>query len=70
MNIIKFGGRSKKESLKKAMAFYADNYDNEIELFLARCRVQEDGTTIHYYPYMVVDIADYRKRKRDRKKKG
>jgi hypothetical protein len=70
MDIIKFCGRTKKDALKKAMGFFSDNCDDgEIENFLARCRVQEDGTTIHYYPHMAVNIDDYRKRKRDKKKK-
>lgn len=70
---IKFCGRSKRESTKKAVEFYYDNLENNftLEVFLAKCRVQLGGKTIHYYPYLNINITEYRKfknKKRQQKK--
>ncbi len=52
MEIIRFVGRDKKESAKKAVSFFYDNFDNDYALgdFLAHCKTQKDGKTIHFYP--------------------
>jgi len=68
MDVIKFAGRDKRESVKKAMQFYYDNLDYGWELFLARCRVQPDGKTVIYYPNMKVDLEKYREFKANRRK--
>lgn len=70
MGVIKFSGRNKKESVKKAVNFYYDNYDYGIELFLAKCRVQLDGKTVYFYPNLDVDLKQFRKWKAERKRKG
>jgi len=75
MLLIKFCGKDKKESIKKAVSFYYDNYSNEInyELFFAKCRLQDDKKTVHFYPKMEIDIEKFRELKKkagkDRKKK-
>ena len=73
MQLIKFCGRNKKDSVKKAMMFFYDNYESMgLEEFLAKCRVQEDNKTVHFYPDLEVDIKKFRelkKKLKDRKKK-
>lgn len=68
MDVIKFIGRNKRESVKKAMNFYFDNLNDGWEVFLARCRVQPDGKTIHFYPNIKVDLKKYRDFKAKRRK--
>lgn len=69
MNVIRFCGRNKRESVKKAMDFYFDNGgEKSLEVFLAKCRVQEDGITVNYYPNMKVDLDKYREFKATRRK--
>lgn len=69
MNVIRFCGRNKRESVKKAMDFYFDNSgEKSLEVFLAKCRVQEDGITVNYYPNMKVDLDKYREFKATRRK--
>jgi len=69
LNVIKFSGHNKKESMKKAVDFYYTNFDdNNLELFLARCRLQGDKTTICFYPDMKADLEAYRKFKLKEKK--
>jgi len=69
VNVIKFCGRNKIESKKKAMTFYYDNYEDELsrKVFLAKCRLQPDGKTIHFYPDLEVDMT---KLGAERKNKG
>lgn len=74
MDIIRFNGRNKRESVKKAIDFHTDNNNggDSLEMFLAKCRVQEDGITVNYYPNMKVDLDKYRefKAQRRRERKG
>lgn len=69
MESIKFTGRSKKDAIKKAVDFFYANLDDDLEMFLARCRVQNDGITIKFYPDMEVDIKKYREFKRSRRRR-
>lgn len=74
MQLIKFCGKDKRDSIKKAVTFYYDNCENEMELnmFLAKCRVQSDSKTVHYYPGLKVDlkkIAEIKRKKREERKK-
>lgn len=64
-----FRGANKKSSVRKAIDFYYDNFDYGIELFLARCRLQPDKVTIHFYPELNVDLDEFRRRKAERKRK-
>lgn len=68
-DIIKFCGRDRNGSKKKALDFYYDNYEGQLtrEEFLARCRVQTDGVTIHFYPNLKVDMEEYSKLRAKRK---
>ena len=70
MEIIKFVGIDKKTSIKKAVDFFYDNLDSDmkIEIFLAKCRVQKDGKTIHFYPNLEINIEKFRKMKQKYKK--
>ena len=73
MQLIKFCGINKRDNVKKAMMFFYDNYESmELEEFLAKCRIQEDKKTVHFYPDLEVDIKKFRelkKKLKDRKKK-
>jgi len=73
IDIIKFSGKDKRESIRRATTFYYDNLDgvgnNTLELFLARCRVQSDKTTIYYYPNMKIDLKRHRELKKRKKDK-
>jgi hypothetical protein len=70
MLLIKFCGKDKRESVKKAVSFYYDNFGDEItyELFFARCRLQDDRKTVHFYPGMEVDIQKHRELKKKSRK--
>lgn len=72
MRLIKFCGKDKRESVKKAVSFYYDNYGDDItyEVFFAKCRLQNDKKTIHFYPEMEVDIQKFRELKEKVKKNG
>jgi len=63
MEIIKFKGISKNSSIKKAVSFFYDNEleNGKVELFLAKCRIQKDGVTIHYYPRLKIDLNKFAK---------
>jgi hypothetical protein len=70
MLLIKFCGKDKKECIRKAFSFYYDNYDKKEmthELFFAKCRLQDDKKTIHFYPKMDVDIKKIREIKKAKK---
>lgn len=67
--VLVFRGATKKGSIKKAVDFYYNNFDCGIELFLAKCRLQSDKVTIHFYPELVVDLDEFRRKKAERKKK-
>jgi len=69
MQLIKFCGKDKRESVKKAVSFYYDNYGEEItyEMFFAKCRLQSDKKTIHFYPKMEIDIQKFREMKKAKK---
>lgn len=74
MDLIKFCGKDKRDSIKKALTFFYDNYDDsvKVETFLAKCRVQEDKKTIYYYPNIKVDLKKLKELKNEleeRKKK-
>jgi hypothetical protein len=71
MLLIKFCGKDKKDSVRKAVSFFYDNFGEEMtyELFFARCRLQNDKKTVHFYPKMEVDIQKFRKLKKKRKSK-
>ncbi len=75
MELVKFSGKDKSESVKKAIEFFYDNYSTKmgIEMFLAKCRLQDDKQTLYFYPNLEVDIKKFRefkkKAKEDRKKK-
>lgn len=77
MEKIKFRGINKKSSIKKAISFFYDNdlESGKVEVFLAKCRIQSDGVTIHYYPFLEVDVEKFKdlkksmnKKRRERKK--
>lgn len=70
MDIIKFAGDSKKTSMRKAISFFHDNFadDIKIDILLAKCRLQKDGKTIHFYPDLHIDIDAFLVMKRKRKK--
>jgi len=72
MRLIKFCGKDKREGVKKAVSFYYDNYGDDItyEVFFAKCRLQNDKKTIHFYPEMEVDIQKFRELKEKVKKNG
>ena len=65
MDIIKFTGKDKKDGVKKAVAFFYDNLEKQesLEVFLAKCRIQSDGKSIYFYPYLIIDINKFRKEK-------
>lgn len=71
MEKIRFKGINKKSSIKKAVSFFYDNdlENGKVEVFLAKCRVQSDGVTVHYYPSLEIDIEKFRELKRSIKKK-
>ena|SRR5690242_11075138 len=60
--VIKFVGLSKRDSIRKAVGYYHKHHlcARNIEEFLAKCRLQKDGITIHFYPKMNVDMSKYR----------
>jgi len=68
-NVLVFRGINRRSSIKKAVGFYYNNFDYGVEIFLARCRLQPDKITIHFYPNMTVDLKEFRKKKAERKKK-
>lgn len=65
MEIIKFSGKNKKESIRKAISFFYDNFnDNEpVKIFLAKCRLQKDGITVHFYPNLILEKDKLTKKK-------
>jgi hypothetical protein len=71
MNIIKFCGKNKTNSVKKAVSFFYDNYEDimKLEIFLAKCRVQGDKKTIYFYPDMNIDLKKFKELKKKQKKK-
>lgn len=56
MNKIRFGGKDKKECVKRAMTFYYDNFKDEMTLkhFLDKCRYNKDEKVLIYYINMEV----------------
>lgn len=68
MQIVKFTGNTKRLSLKRAVSFFYDNLEDSMKLdvFLAKCRLQKDGKTIHYYPGLSVK-SDNNKSKKNEK---
>lgn len=51
MDLVKFTGRNKKDSMKKAIIFFYDNFNNmAFEDFLARCRYDIESKTVYFYP--------------------
>ena len=70
MQIIKFTGKDRIDGTKRAVAFFYDNYVDQMKLdiFLAKCRVQSDGATIHFYPNLEIDLEEVAKRKRQKRK--
>lgn len=70
MELIKFCGKDKKDSLKKAVSFFYDNYHEKFSrhVFFAKCRLQNDGKTIHFYPNMTVVSEKLDKIKKEVKK--
>lgn len=74
MQLVKFCGKNKRDSVKKAMSFFYDNYESIIVLeeFLAKCRLQEDKKTVYFYPDLKIDIKKFREfkmKQKDRKNK-
>lgn len=67
VKIIKFRGRNAAASKKQAMHFYYNNFESTFsrKIFLAKCRLQADGKTIHFYPDLLIDDE-----KGERKNKG
>ena len=57
MDIIRFSGKDKKESAKRAMMFFHDNLSEIMKMsdFLAKCRLQSDQKTIFYYHKMDIE---------------
>lgn len=75
MNTIKFCGKDKRDSVRKAIAFFYDNLNEEmrLDIFLAKCRVQGDGKTIHFYQTLEVDmkkLAELRYKRREERKRN
>lgn len=75
MNNIKFCGKNKRDSVRRAIAFFYDNLHEEMQLdiFLAKCRVQKDGKTVHFYPALGVDLkklAELKRKKREERKRN
>lgn len=70
MQIIRFSGKTKKENIKRAIAFYYDNFNNKMtfETFLAKCRIQNDKKTVHFYPEMTIDVNRRHKNKNTEKR--
>lgn len=67
MNVIKFCGKDKRSSVKKAISFFYDNFEDEnLQVFLAKCRVQKDGKTIFYYPDWSIDLDKIKKLKKEK----
>lgn len=64
MRVIKFKGISKTSSVKKAISFFYDNFDDDEDLkdLLNRCRLQKDGTTVHYYHEGIIGSIDETKK--------
>ena len=53
---VKFVGKSKRDVVMKAIDYYYDNKcEEKYAVFLAKCRIQPDHKTIHYYPYLKVE---------------
>lgn len=74
MQLIKFCGKNKKDSVKRAISFFYDNCEENLSLeeFLAKCRLQMDKKTVYFYPEMEIDIEKFRelkRKQRDRNKK-
>jgi len=70
MKLIKFCGKNRRESIKKAISFFYDNYDENIflEELLAKCRIQNDKKTVYFYPNLKIDLKEFRKLKKEKKK--
>jgi hypothetical protein len=57
--------------LQEARNFATMAFADRIKLeFLARCRLQPDGVTIHFYPNFQVDMKEYSKLRAKRKKRN
>ena len=60
-DIIKFVGVDKRDSIKKAVDYYRRHHcERNMEEFIAKCRLQKDGITVHYYPNRQIDMFKYR----------
>ena len=54
---IKFVGKNKREVVMKAIDyFYSTRCEKKYSIFLAKCRLQKDHKTVHYYPRMELEI--------------
>lgn len=63
-NIIKFVGTNKADSILKALKYYHSHLQEgglNVEDFLAKCRIQKDNLTIHYYPDLEIKLYEKHK---------
>ena len=68
---VKFVGSDKRDSIRKAVSYYYKHHcDRSVEEFIAKCRLQKDGITIHYYPHLKVDMYKYQIYVENLKQKG
>lgn len=51
MNTFKFSGKDKKEAARKALAFYYDNFKDEMSIlsFLKKCRFNPKHGVLYFH---------------------
>lgn len=55
VHFVKFAGKDKRDAILKAIDYFYDTKcDKKYSVFLAKCRIQNDHKTVHYYPDMKI----------------